>query len=193
LEEPKASRSFTPLIRGNVTLRDHEDQPTPVEKSAKSSNMPHSKRADRFSMLMGISAVLIIVLIVAGLLVHNRKYHLASAGTLNTTAPVIGYYQGSMAFKRKFEEEKSGFSSPDFPVKGANGDLQISLRGQSSSMEEKIKVIREEKTKEEPLPPEPDRGLSPVPVLGVRPTDIRKFSEPPEFSKMLPKSLQNSN
>jgi len=73
-----------------------------------------------------------------------------------------------------------------------NEDFEITLQAQMASMNEKLEKMRSQKLIEEPPIPVPDKGASPVPVIGVRPTEVEKFNSPMEFNGMLPKPLQQA-
>lgn len=190
-EEP-SRRSLTPVHKGKVEFWHPGEQPGPVEKLAKTISYPHARRADHIGILMAVMALLFIVLVAVALRLNNRKYSFESSSPSKTTAPVVDFYQGNQAFNQKVREEKTGLTAPDLPVHGANGDMEISLQAQMASMNEKLERMRSQKLIEEPPIPEPDKGVRPVPVIGVRPTEIQKFNSPLEFNGMLPKSLREA-
>lgn len=141
---------------------------------------------------MAVFAALAIVLVAVALHLNNKKYSFEAGSAPKPKNPVVDFYQGNHAFAKKVKEEKEGASSADIPVDGANEDFQISLQAQMASMNEKLEKMRSQKLVEEPPIPLPDKTASPVPAIGVRPTDSRKFHAPLEFNGMLPKSLQES-
>jgi hypothetical protein len=149
VEEPKSPRSFTPLSRDKVVFHHYGEKPVQVKRAYSAKTISHAKRSDQLGLLLGGLALLIIILVGVVLYLNNAKYRLDSASTVKTTAPVIDFYQGNNAYQRKVNQEKSSGSAMDLSVKGANGDLQISLKAQSSSMDEIISKMRAQKKMEE--------------------------------------------
>jgi hypothetical protein len=141
---------------------------------------------------MVVVAVLVIVLVVVVLQFTNRKYSFDPGSAPKSVAPVVDFYQGNQAFNRKVLEEKAGLTATGLSSQGANEDFEISLQAQMASMNEKLEKIRSQKLIEEPPLPLPDKGKSPLPVLGVRPAEMQKFNSPLEFNSALPKPLHES-
>ena len=185
-------RSFTPLSRAKVEFWHQGEQPSQVEKSSKAPRYDHARRADQMGLLMGIFAVLVIGLVAVALHLNNKKYSFEAGSARKTTTPVVDFYQGNQAFAKKVKQEREAPSATDLPVQGANEDFEISLQSQMASMNEKLEKMRSQKLIEEPPIPAPDKGVRPVPVIGVRPTEIEKFNSPLEFNGMLPKPLQEA-
>jgi hypothetical protein len=188
----QAVRSFTPVTRSKVEFWHQGEQPSQTEKNTKVRRYDHARRADQMGLLMGVFAVLIIVLVAVALYLNNKKYSFQTGSAPKSTTPVVDFYQGNHAFEKKVKEEKEGPSAADLPVQGANEDFEISLQSQMASMKEKLEKMRSQKLIEEPPIPLPDKGSRPVPVIGVRPTEVQKFNSPMEFNGLLPKPLQET-
>jgi hypothetical protein len=187
-----SARSFTPLQRAKVEFWHQGEQASQVEKGYKPRRTDHARRADQMGLLMAVFAALAIALVAAALYLNNKKYSFEAGSSPKAKTPVVDFYQGNQAFAKKVKEEREGPSSPDLPVQGANEDFEISLQAQMASMNEKLEKMRSQKLVEEPPIPLPDKGARPVPVIGVRPTEIQKFNSPLEFNGMLPKPLQEA-
>ena len=132
-----------------------------------------------------------------GLYLTNKKYALkvGEDGIQKPKPAEIDFYQGNHAFSSKVAEEKASIDgslkSDVLNVPGVNNDLEISLQEQMDSLKEKLEKMRTQKLLEEPPIPQPDKARSPEQVLGVKPTELRRFEAPLEFNSMLPKQLQN--
>jgi len=185
-------RSFTPLSRAKVEFWHQGEQPSQLEKISKAPRYDHARRADQMGLLMAVFAALVIVLVAVALYLNNKKYSFQSGSAPKSRTPVVDFYQGNQAFAKKVKEEREGPSAADIPVQGANEDFEISLQAQMASMNAKLEKMRSQKLLEEPPIPVPEKGARPVPVIGVRPTEIQKFNSPLEFNGMLPKPLQEA-
>ena len=187
-----ASRPLSPLQRVKVEFWHAGEQASQVEEPSKSRRYNHARRADQMGLLMLIAAALTILVLVAALHLNNKKYSLKSDAAAKTTTPVIDFYQGNHAFDRKVKEEKEGSIPEALQAQGANEDFEITLQAQMSSMAAKLEKMRIEKAQEEAAPPLPDKGPLPVPVMGVRPAEMKKFDSPMEFNTMLPKAFREA-
>jgi hypothetical protein len=185
-------RLLTPVQRAKVEFWHQGEQPSQVEKISKVPRYDYARRADQMGLLMGVFAVLVIGLVAVALHLNNKKYSFEAGSASKTTTPVVDFYQGNHAFERKVKEERDGPSAADLPVQGVNEDFEISLQSQMASMKEKLEKMRSQKLIEEPPIPVPEKGARPVPVIGVRPTEMQKFNSPLEFNGMLPKPLQEA-
>lgn len=185
-------RSFTPSSRAKVEFWHQGEQPSQVKKISKSPRYDHARRSDQMGLLMAVFAALVIVLVAVALYLNNKKYSFQSGSAPKTATPIVDFYQGNRAFEKKVKEEKEGPSLLDLPVQGASEDFQISLQAQMASMNEKLEKVRSQKLIEEAPTPVPEKVARPVPVIGVRPTEVQKFNSPLEFNGMLPKPLQEA-
>ena len=190
-------RSLTPVKKMDIEFWHQGEEASEVVPKSYSKRTDHSKRADHLGIMLAFFALIVLGLTCLGLYVNNRRYSnkLRQEVTQNTRSAEIDFYQGNHAFSSKVAEEKASIEgnlkTEVLNVPGANSDLEISLQEQMDSMREKLEKMRTQKLLEEPPIPQPDKVRAPEPVLGVRPTELRRFEAPLEFNRMLPKQLQN--
>jgi len=165
-----------------------QSKPAPLPK-----RLNHARRADQLALLFAIIALVVLVVLAVTLYLTNKKYSFKGEHK-QANNPAIDFYQGNIAYRKKFQEEKdakAGLHQSDASMlQGANVDLEISLKDQMESMNAKLEKMRSQKLLEEPPIPPQDKGLTPTPILGVKPTDLKNFNAPIEFNGMLPKPLQ---
>jgi len=165
-----------------------QSKPAPLTK-----RLNHARRADQLALLLAIIAIVILVVLALTLHLTSKKYSFKGEHK-QANNPAIDFYQGNIAYKKKFQEEKdakAGLHQNDASIlQGANMDLEISLKDQMESMNAKLEKMRSQKLLEEPPIPPQDKGLTPTPILGVKPTDLKNFNAPMELNGMLPKPLQ---
>jgi hypothetical protein len=165
-----------------------QSKPAPLPK-----RLNHARRADQLAYLLAIVATVVLMVLAVTLYLTNKKYSYKGEHK-QVNNPTIDFYQGNLVYRKKFQEEKdakAGLHQSDASLfKGANVDLEISLKDQMESMNAKLEKMRSQKLLEEPPIPPPDKGLTPTPILGVKPTDLKNFNAPVEFNGMLPKPLQ---
>ena len=198
-ETGTAKRTLSHSQKGQVEFWHQGEQPsqnTPVERVTKGAT--HAKRADQLGWILISLTILIVVITLVCVHVANRKYNFQNAVRPKTSTPVIDFYSGENAFLKKFHDEKEARSSvlgSDTLVNSGVGDgTEVSLKEQMDSMQEKMEKIRAQRLIEEASLPTPaPTPQSPAKLLGVRPTELKKFDNPLEFNGLLPKSLQQTN
>lgn len=186
-------RCLTPARGGAVEFWNQGEQPSNVEPKALAKRGNHAKRADQLGLLFAIVALIVLTVTVISLTMANKKYsfkgHEDSANN-----PMIKSYQGNDAFMKKVKQErdaKSGLSQPEtILVQGANEDMQIPLKDQMATMNEKLDSMRSQKLREEPLSAPSDKESTPNSMNTLLPTDLNNFNAPQELSGMLPKSIE---
>lgn len=195
-----SARSLTPLPKGVVEFWHHGDRTgevKPIANTKKTSN--HAKRADQLGLALGLLTIIVLTVTIVTLYLANKRYNFENAPKLKASTPVVDFYLGNNVFTKKFKEEKEAKDTiletdSLAAVAPASDDLQVSLKEQMSSMNEKLEQMRARKLIEEaPLPLPNPVAKPPVMPLGVKPTDFNKFDSPLEFNGMLPKPLQQTN
>ena len=197
-------RSLTPAHKIQVEFWHQGEQAAELATPVKSNLSKRSKRtqrpdqrADQLGWIMGVLALIVIAVTAYGLHLNNKKYSYKDGFSKKSSTPTIDFYQGNNAFAKKVLEEKgvekesSGVEVLSLP--GGNNDMEISLKDQMASMNEKLEKVRAQKLIEEPPIPMPEKLQKPGLPLGVKPTDLKKFDNPLEFNGMLPKPLQRNN
>jgi len=201
-EIPK--RSLTPAHKAQVEFWHQGEQAAELVGPVKSNLSNRSKRmqrpdqrADQLGWLMGVLAIVVIAVTAYGLHLNNKKYSYKDGFSKKSSAPTIDFYQGNNAFTKKFQQEKgvekesSGVEVLSLP--GGNNEMEIPLKDQMASMNEKLEKVRAQKLIEEPPISMPEKLQKPAMPLGVKPSDLKKFDNPLEFNGMLPKPLQQTN
>ena len=198
------NRSLTPAHKVQVEFWHQGEKAAEVASPVKSNLSQRSKRklrpdqrADQLGWMMGVLALIVIAVTIYGLRLNNKKYSYKDGFSKKSSVPTIDFYQGNNAFIKKVQQEKgvekesSGVEEPSLP--GGNSDMEIPLKDQMASMNEKLEKIRAQKLIEEPPIPMPEKIQKPALLLEIKPTDPKKFDNPLEFNGMLPKSLQQTN
>jgi hypothetical protein len=198
-EKGTTKRSLTPSHRGRVEFWHHGEQPNVnIPDKRPKSGKTHAKRADQLGLLLGIVTVIMVALTLVGLHFANKKFNFDNASKLKTSTPVIDFYSGENAFSKKIHDEREAKSSvlgsDPLVGSGVRDEIEVSLKDQMDSMQEKMEKIRAKKliNEESLITPSPT-PQSPAKLLGVRPTELKKFDNPMDFNGMLPKSLQQTN
>ena len=160
------------------------------EEDLRRSNKPsrtaafHAKRADRFSLFLGIITLVILVSISCYLFyLNNKSYNKKASDTLITT-PEVNFYQGNKVFSKKLSESRKDIPDPD------DFATEVSINEQMRAMNRKIEKIRALKALEEPDAPLPDKPATPAILKGLQPTDARNFESPKELNQIVPDSMQ---
>lgn len=198
-EKGTTKRSLTPSHRGQVEFWHQGEQPdVNIPNMRPKSGKTHAKRADQLGLILGILTVLMVALTFVGLHFANKKFNFQNSVRPKTSTPVIDFYSGENAFSKKFHDEKEakiGVLGSDTLVGSGVGDgIEVSLKEQMDSMQEKMEKIRAQRLIDEASLPTPaPTPQSPAKLLGVRPTELKKFDNPLDFNGMLPKSLQQTN
>lgn len=194
--ESKREHSLTPMRKGAVEFWHQGEKASKNEPVSQTKGTNHARRADQLGLLLAIVAL--IVLVVTGLTLYltNKKYSFKGHEKQSDLSKV-DFYSGNNAFSKKVQEEKdakAGLHQSDIGlVQGANEDLEISIKDQMTTLNDKIEKMRSQKLLEEPPIALPDKGITPSPVIGVRPADLKNFNSPVDFNGMLPKSLQQES
>lgn len=194
-------RSLTPAHKIQVEFWHQGEQAAELVGPAKSDHSKRTQRpdqrADQLGWIMGVLALIVIAVTIYGLHLNNRKYSYKDGFSKKPSTPVIDFYQGNNAFTKKVQQEKGlekeslGGEVPS--LLGGNDEMEIPLKDQMASMNEKLEKLRAQKLIEEPPIPMPEKLQKPALPLGVKPTDLKKFDNPLEFNGMLPKPLQQTN
>jgi hypothetical protein len=196
--------SLTPAHKVQVEFWHQGEQAAELVGPVKSNLSKRSKqmqrpdqRADQLGWLMGVLAIVVIAVMAYGLYLDNKKYSYKDGFSKKSSMPTIDFYQGNNAFTKKIHQEKgvekesSGVEVPSLP--GGNNEMEIPLKDQIASMNEKLEKVRARKLIEDPPIPMPEKLQKPAMPLGVKPFDLKKFDNPLEYNGMLPKSLQQTN
>jgi hypothetical protein len=198
-ESATARRSLTPSSKGKVEFW-HQGESSgnvrPITTPKKASN--HAHRADQLALSLGILAVLLLTLTFFGIYLTSKKYNFENSPKHKTTTPVVDFYQGNNAFLKKFHDEKEakvGLLGTDSGIISAvNVDVEVSLKDQMDSMNDKLEKMRAQKLLEEaPLPLPSPSPKFPMTTMGVKAVESKKFDSPLEFNGMIPKSLLPTN
>jgi len=186
-------RSLTPSGKTAVEFWHQGEGAIQSKPVSPPKRLNHARRADQLALLFAIIALVVLVVLAVTLHLTGKKYSFKGEHK-QANNPAIDFYQGNIAYRKKFQEEKdakAGLHQSDASIlQGANEDLEISLKDQMESMNAKLEKMRSQKLLEEPPIPPQDKGLTPTPILGVKPTDLKNFNAPVEFNGMLPKPLQ---
>jgi len=190
-ELPK--HSLTPVRKGAVEFWHQGEEALPNKPAMPPKRVNHARRADQLGLLLAVIALVVLVVTGLALSLTSKKYAFKGHET-QPDLPKVDFYHGNNAFSKKVQEEKdakAGLHQDEVGlVQGANEDLEISLKDQMESMNAKLETMRSQKLLEEPPIAPRNKGRTPDPVIGVRPTDLKNFNAPLEFNGMLPKLLQ---
>jgi hypothetical protein len=203
-------RTLTPAHKIQVEFWHQGEKAAEVVSPVKSSpsnpsNLSHpskrkqrpDQRADQLGWIMGVLALIVIAVTIYGLYLNNKKYSYKDGFSKKSSTPTIDFYQGNNAFTKKVQQERgvenefSGVEVRSLP--GGNTDMEIPVKDQMASMNEKLEKIRAQKLIEEPPIPMLEKLQKPAMPLGVKPSDLKKFDNPLEFNGMLPESLQQTD
>ena len=199
-DSPLSKRSLTPSPTGDVEFWHHGErsgQIKPITNPNKSSN--HAKRADQLGLALGLLTVIVLTVTIVALYLANKRYNFENAPKPKTSTPTVDFYLGNNVFSKKYKEEKEAKESlldnEALGIVATTGDdLQVSLKEQMSSMNEKLEQMRARKLNEEsPLPLPEIKAKVPGIPLEVKPIELKKFESPLEFNGLLPKSIQQTN
>ena len=192
VQQPK-KRQFTPVDPSKVEYW-HQGEKAVASRSERFfRRKPHAKRADQFTMLLLVCSLVVLLFVLVAIYSNNRRYLFATAQPVETTTPVVDFYQGNHVFSEKVAEERAAKES-GHPVHGittVNDNLEVPISEQMSSMDDKMEKVRIEKEAPEQLPPTPDVGYKNVPVE-VKPMNKENFQSPPDMNATLPKVLQTA-
>jgi len=194
----KRVKFHTPTEGRKIEYRHQGEKVLPKDPIAKPKpkSGSHAKRSDHLTLFFIVCAVILVSGTVVFVLMSDKSYVLKKDMPAAVTSANVGFYQGNHVFSKTLEQEKEAKKTEEqheiHGISAVNNDLEISLRDQMTSMEEKIQTVRQLKAAGEDIPSSPDLGSKPDMLNPLKPTKDENFQSPLEFNKNLPKTLRTN-
>lgn len=145
--------SLTPVLKMDVEFWHQGEGPTQNRPVMPPKRFNHARRADQLALLLAIMPIVVLMVLAVTLYLTRKKYSFEGEHK-QANKPTIDFYQGNIAYRKKFQEEKDAkaglHQSESSMMQGANVDLEISLKDQMESMNAKLEKMRSQKLLEEP-------------------------------------------
>ena len=157
----------------------------------------YAKRADRNNLFFAVAAVVLVVVLALLMYFGNQAKKINGTSPRTQTRVIMDIYESTISLEKKMAEEKAAHAKSGSEASSRDKDvLEVSMEEQLSSMNEKLRQLREQKTVEESQAAETtvvkDKKPEPAPMESLSPLKPENFSAPLEFNNMLAKPLKPS-